>query len=73
MPLPNPNTNIPGKGQFVCPAKMKNATLRAVITRADGTVEDLGEVSYYDSNPLKQLLWRAKYYVRTAIRKMKGK
>lgn len=32
----------------------KHAELHAVITRADGTVEDLGCIAYYDKNPLKR-------------------
>jgi hypothetical protein len=32
----------------------KTATVHAVITRADGTVENLGLVSYYSRNPLRR-------------------
>lgn len=32
----------------------KAVAVRAVITRADGTVEDLGLVSYYSRNPLRR-------------------
>ena len=27
--------------------------MRAVVTRADGTVEDLGRIAYFHKNPLK--------------------
>lgn len=36
----------------------QEVTISAVVTRADGTVEDLGVVSYWHANPLKRLLWR---------------
>lgn len=37
-------------------------TVRAVVTRADGTVEDLGVISYYSKNKwtMKALFWRLK-------------
>ena len=35
----------------------RSATLTAVITRADGTVEELGTVAHWDSNPLKRWAW----------------
>lgn len=37
--------------------KVSEAKLRAVVTRADGTVEDYGVVSYYSPNPMKRALW----------------
>jgi len=36
----------------------KSSTVSAVVTRANGQVEDLGVVSYYHRNPLRRLLWR---------------
>lgn len=38
--------------------KTKEATLSAVITRADGTIEKLGVISYYHRNPIRVLLWK---------------
>lgn len=38
----------------------REASIAIVITRADGTVEDLGVVSYWHRNPIKRLLWRMK-------------
>lgn len=35
----------------------RSATLTAVITRADGSVEDLGTVAHWDSNPCKRWAW----------------
>lgn len=45
-------------------AKPKEASLHMVVTRADGTVEDLGIVSYYSSNPLKMLLWNLRQLLK---------
>ena len=35
-----------------------SSQLSIVVTRADGTVEDLGIVSYWHKNPFKRLAWR---------------
>lgn len=37
---------------------VKEASIEAVVIRADGTVEDLGVVSYYHKNPFKRLRFR---------------
>lgn len=39
-------------------AGMRSATVEATVTRADGTVENLGVVSYWHKNPLCRLAWR---------------
>lgn len=36
----------------------KAVTFEAVITRADGTIENLGVVAYYDKNPIKVWTWK---------------
>lgn len=36
----------------------QSATVEAVITRADGTRENLGRVAYWHRNPLRRWLWR---------------
>lgn len=38
----------------------KSATIEMIVTRADGTVENLGVVSYWHRSPLKRLAWRVK-------------
>jgi hypothetical protein len=38
--------------------KMREASIAAVVIRADGTREDLGVVSYWNQNPLRRLWWR---------------
>ena len=48
---------------FLVPVNAKEAQIHAVITRADGTVEDLGVVSYWHKNPVKRFLWRIKQWL----------
>lgn len=36
-------------------SKVEEASIAAVVIRADGTREDLGVVSYFHRNPLKRL------------------
>jgi hypothetical protein len=38
--------------------RVQRSTLSAVITRADGTVEDLGVIGYWNRNPLYRLAYR---------------
>lgn len=38
-------------------AQTREATIEMIVTRADGTVENLGVVSYWHRNPLKRALW----------------
>jgi hypothetical protein len=42
----------------------KELQLVAVVTRADGTVEDLGVVAYWHSNPIKRFVWRIKQFFK---------
>jgi hypothetical protein len=44
-------------------AKVKQMEISAIITRADGTIEDLGTIQYWHKNPLKRLLWRIKKWL----------
>lgn len=44
----------------IAPAGAREATISIVVTRADGTVENLGVVSYWHKNPFKRLAWRIK-------------
>jgi hypothetical protein len=43
---------------FATHGKPRSITVEAVVTRADGTVEDLGVVAYYHRNPLRRLIAR---------------
>jgi hypothetical protein len=41
-------------------AKVAQSTIEMVVTRADGTIENLGVVAYWHPNPLKRLAWRVR-------------
>ena len=41
----------------------KEIQLIATITRADGSVEELGVIDYYHQNPIKRLIWRIKKWL----------
>ena len=51
-------------GRVVAPVNAKEAAIEAVVTRADGTVERLGVVSYWHRNPLKRLAWRVSRWLK---------
>jgi hypothetical protein len=42
----------------------KSIELVATITRADGTVEQLGVIDYWHKNPIKRLIWSLKKLFR---------
>jgi hypothetical protein len=44
-------------------AKVKQMEISAIITRADGTIEDLGTIQYWNKNIFKRLLWRIKKWL----------
>ena len=41
----------------------KEIQLVATITRADGTVEELGTIDYWHKNPIKRFIWRIKKWL----------
>jgi hypothetical protein len=45
-------------------SNVKEAQIRAVVIRADGTREDLGTISYFHKNPLRRWFWRLKEMLR---------
>lgn len=45
-------SDLSAKGQ------VKEASIEAVVIRADGTREDLGTIAYWHKNPVRRLLWR---------------
>lgn len=49
-------------GDMTAKSGLKQASIEAKVIRADGTVEDLGVVSYYHKNPLRRALWRLKQW-----------
>jgi hypothetical protein len=35
----------------------------ATVTRADGTVEELGVIDYWHKNPIKRIMWKIKRFL----------
>lgn len=46
-------------GQMKAKGSLREASIEAVVIRADGTRESLGVVSRWHKNPLVRLKWRA--------------
>ena len=44
-------------------AKVKQMEISAIITRAYGTIENLGTIQYWHKNPFKRLIWRIKKWL----------
>jgi len=36
----------------------KSISVKAVVYRANGVIEDLGTIAFHHRNPLRQLIWR---------------
>ncbi len=53
-------------GGLLTHGKAKESKLTAVVTRADGRVENLGTIAYYSKNPLRRLLWRVRKLMKAA-------
>lgn len=51
----------------------KKASLRAVVTRANGTVEDYGIIAYYHKNPVINMLMNRWIKVKEAMRMRRNK
>ncbi len=51
------------------PSQMRSGTISATIRRADGTIEELGIISYYHRNPLKRFAWNVKRWMIDYINK----
>ena len=45
-------------------ADVKQASIEAVVIRADGTRENLGTICYYHRNPLRRLAWRVAAFMK---------
>ena len=52
------------RGGLLADARISEASIEAVVTRADGSVERLGTIAYYSRNPLKRLAWRIGRWLR---------
>jgi len=51
-------------GGLLTHGKAKEARFSAVVTRADGTIEDLGEIAYWHKNPLRRWFWAVKRWAK---------
>ena len=49
--------------QIIVPSNAKEVQITAVITRANGTTEQLGVVSYWHKNPFKRIFWSIKKWL----------
>jgi len=47
-------------GDLTATGRPIEQSISAVVTRADGSVEDLGVIAYWHRNPLRRLAWRFK-------------
>lgn len=48
------------------------AEVFATVTRADGTVEELGSIAYWHRNPLRRLKWRIANRVKALRSRRRG-
>jgi hypothetical protein len=59
-------------GKMDMAAGVQHTTLRAVVTRADGTVEDMGVIAFNHKNPFKVAKWEKETFGKvneeTAVR-----
>ena len=44
-------------------SQVKQLELSAIITRADGTIENLGTIQYWHKSLFKRILWRIKKWL----------
>lgn len=52
-------------------SKVKKMELSARIIRADGSIQELGVISYWHTNFLKRILWRIKQWLRYLLTQVK--
>lgn len=50
-------------GGMLSNTKLREARISAVVTRADGRVEELGTLTYWHRNPLRRLAWRIRQFI----------
>jgi len=59
--MDNSHANV--NNEFMYNMKPKSMEIQAVIRRADGTVEDLGTISYRSSSWWRNWLWKIKKFL----------
>lgn len=58
-------------GNIQAPAKTEEATISAVVVRADGRREDLGVISYYHKHRHRRAWWHVKKALKSAWQKVR--
>lgn len=48
-------------GGVLTKAKAKSSSISAVVTRANGSIENLGVIAYWHKNPIKR--WAVNFYI----------
>jgi hypothetical protein len=51
-------------GGMTSKTKAREASIEAVVIRADGSRENLGTIAYWHRNPVRRLWWQAKRKVK---------
>ncbi|WP_431276257.1 hypothetical protein ACQ858_08390 [Variovorax ureilyticus] len=49
---------------FTTSQPVKQVSVEGRIIRADGTVEELGQLAFWDRNPLRRIAWRVQQLLR---------
>jgi hypothetical protein len=58
-------------GNWLTRGDVRETSLSAIITRADGTVEDLGTIAYWHRNPIKRWAENLRIALANARRKLR--
>jgi hypothetical protein len=51
-------------GSLTTKTNAKEASIEAVVIRADGSRENLGTIAYWHRNPMRRLWWQVKQKIR---------
>ncbi len=55
-------------GSIQTRARPRSVSISAVITRADGRVENLGTISYFHKNPLLRWAWHGRRWLKEKLK-----
>jgi len=47
----------------IAQSNAKEIQLVATILRADGRIEELGVIDYWNKNPIKRFIWKIKHFL----------
>jgi hypothetical protein len=51
-------------GSLTTKTNAKEASIEAIVIRADGSRENLGTIAYWHRNPMRRLWWQVKQKIR---------